>query len=241
MIYIFDVDGTLTPSRNKMDENFQSFFKTFCKHNRVWLISGSDHTKTIEQIGVNLWTSVEKAYQCSGNQLFQSGKLIRTTDWELPIATRWCLEKFLEQSKYPHRYGNHIEERPGMVNFSIVGRDCTQEQREEYFKWDNEHKERIEFSKELRERYLGLDAVVGGEISIDIYPRGKDKGQIVDELKDDKFMFFGDRLEPGGKDYSMKLATIHNKLKGNEFFHVKSWKDTRNILSSIIQSNAGVV
>ena len=42
------------------------------------------------------------------------------------------------------------------------------------------------------DRYQFLDAVVGGEISIDIYPTGKDKGQIVDELMDDKFIFFGD-------------------------------------------------
>ena len=166
MIYIFDIDGTLTPSRNKMDKNFHDFFMEFVKIHRVWLISGSDHTKTIEQIGVDLWTNVEKAYQCSGNQLFQRGSLIRTTDWELPIQTKGCLEKFLKESKYPHRYGNHIETRPGMVNFSIVGRQCTQEQREEYFKWDNEHKERIEFTKELKERYRFLDAVVGGEISI---------------------------------------------------------------------------
>ena len=240
MIYIFDIDGTLTPSRNKMDKNFHDFFMEFVKIHRVWLISGSDHTKTIEQIGVDLWTNVEKAYQCSGNQLFQRGSLIRTSDWELPIATKWCLEKFLEQSKYPHRYGNHIETRPGMVNFSIVGRQCTQEQREEYFKWDNEHKERVEFTKELKERYLGLDAVVGGEISIDIYPRGKDKGQIIDEI-DDNFMFFGDKLSLGGNDYPIKHASQLKQLKGNEFFHVKSWKDTRNILTSIIQTNAGII
>ena len=240
MIYIFDIDGTLTPSRNKMDENFHDFFMQFVKIHRVWLISGSDHTKTIEQIGVDLWTNVERAYQCSGNQLFQRGSLIRTTDWELPIETKWCLEKFLEQSKYPHRYGNHIETRPGMVNFSIVGRQCTQEQREEYFKWDNEHKERFKFTKELKERYKGLDAVVGGEISIDIYPRGKDKGQIIDEI-DDKFMFFGDKLSLGGNDYPIKHASQLKQLKGNEFFHVRGWKDTRNILTSIIQTNAGVV
>jgi phosphomannomutase len=240
MIYIFDIDGTLTPSRNKMDKNFHDFFMEFVKIHRVWLISGSDHTKTIEQIGVDLWTNVEKAYQCSGNQLFQRGSLIRTSDWELPIATKWCLEKFLEQSKYPHRYGNHIETRPGMVNFSIVGRQCTQEQREEYFKWDNEHKERVEFTKELKERYLGLDAVVGGEISIDIYPNGKDKGQIIDDI-DDNFTFFGDRLSPGGNDYPLKRASMVKQLKGNEFFNVKSWKDTRNLLTSIIQTNAGII
>lgn len=241
MIYIFDIDGTLTPSRNKMDKQFQELFKNFISAYRVWLISGSDHTKTIEQIGVDIWTNVERAYQCSGNQLFQKGSLIRSSDWEIPIQTKGCLEKFLEESKYPHRYGNHIETRPGMVNFSIVGRQCTQEQREEYFKWDKKHKEREAFVWELKERYKFLDAVVGGEISIDIYPRGKDKGQIVDELKDNKFMFFGDRLEPGGNDYSMKLATMHNRLKGNEFFHVKSWKETKNLLTSIIQQDAGIV
>ena len=63
----------------------------------------------------------------------------------------------------------------------------------------------------------------------------------MDELTDDKFTFFGDRLEPGGNDYSMKLATIHKRLRGNEFFHVKSWRDTRNLLSSIAQTNAGVI
>ena len=173
MIYIFDIDGTLTPSRNKMDKQFQELFKNFMSAYRVWLISGSDHTKTIEQIGVDIWRGVERTYQCSGNQLFKKGSLIRSSDWEIPIQTKGCLEKFLEESEYPHRYGNHIETRPGMVNFSVVGRQCTQEQREEYFKWDNEHQERIKFAWELRERYQFLDAVVGGEISIDIYPRGK--------------------------------------------------------------------
>ena len=42
MIYIFDVDGTLTKSRNKMDLSFAQFFYDFTEHNRVWLISGSD-------------------------------------------------------------------------------------------------------------------------------------------------------------------------------------------------------
>ena len=117
MIYIFDVDGTLTKSRNKMDLSFAQFFYDFIEHNRVWLISGSDKDKTIEQVGGTIWHKVERAYQCSGNQLFQNGRLIKENKFELPIQARVCLEAFLEESKYPHRYGNHIEERPGMVNF----------------------------------------------------------------------------------------------------------------------------
>ena len=48
MIYIFDVDGTLTQSRNVIDPKFKTFFQAFIKKNRVWLISGSDKDKTIE-------------------------------------------------------------------------------------------------------------------------------------------------------------------------------------------------
>tara|TARA_A100001015_G_scaffold198210_1_gene221132 strand:- start:294 stop:575 length:282 start_codon:yes stop_codon:yes gene_type:complete len=75
MIYIFDVDGTLTPSRNPMDKDFKDFFKKFLKKKRVWLISGSDKDKTIEQVGEDIWTSVERVYQSSGNQLWVKGEL----------------------------------------------------------------------------------------------------------------------------------------------------------------------
>ena len=43
------------------------------------------------------------------------------------------LGTIMSNSQYPYRYGNHIEDRGSMVNFSIVGRDCTQEQRDDFF------------------------------------------------------------------------------------------------------------
>ena len=50
MKYIFDVDGTLTPSRQKLDPNFLIFFNSFALANDVYLVTGSDRDKTIEQI-----------------------------------------------------------------------------------------------------------------------------------------------------------------------------------------------
>ena len=35
MIYIFDIDGTLTPSRNPIDKKFKEDFINFCKHQKV--------------------------------------------------------------------------------------------------------------------------------------------------------------------------------------------------------------
>ena len=40
--FIFDVDGTLTPSRREMDKEFVQFFFEFCTKNDVYLVTGSD-------------------------------------------------------------------------------------------------------------------------------------------------------------------------------------------------------
>ena len=233
MIYIFDVDGTLTPSRNPMDKDFKDFFKKFIKKKRVWLISGSDKDKTIEQVGEDIWTSVERVYQSSGNQLWVKGELKYQYEFKTEDYLKELLEMFLDKSEYPHRYGNHIEERPGALNFSVVGRDCTQEQREHYAKWDDKHQERKDFAWEIKERYPWLDAVVGGEISIDIYEKFKDKGQIVKDIRG-KFEFFGDRLYPGGNDFAIQQEIVIQKRKGCKTHPVKTWRDTEELLHSTI-------
>lgn len=232
MIYIFDIDGTLTPSRNVIDPKFKTFFEYFIKKNKVWLITGSDKDKTVEQIGHNIWGGVDRVYQCSGNVKYEKGELVRKNDWTAPEYLLELLNKFLEDSKYEYRYGKHIEQRTGMVNFSTVGRKCNQHQRDQYFIWDERHKEREAFAWEIRNRYPWLDATVGGEISIDIYRKGEDKGQILSEF-DSPFIFFGDRLQPGGNDYAVKRAAIKQGRENGEFIEVKSWKDTFKFLSSI--------
>ena len=234
MIYIFDIDGTLTPSRNPIDQEFKQDFLNFCKHQKVWLVTGSDKDKSVEQLGEDTWLAADRVYQCCGNQLWVGGDLVRQTEWSGPEYLDTMLNMFLEKSLYPNRHGNHIEKRIGMVNFSVVGRNCTQEQRNDYFAWDNINKEREAFAKELIERFPWLDATIGGEISIDIYERGADKGQILDDLNGDNFTFFGDNLIPGGNDYAIQEAAIAKKLKGNEFYNVESWKETRNLLYSIM-------
>ena len=227
MIYIFDIDGTLTPSRAVIDPKFKTFFEHFMKNNRVWLISGSDKDKTIEQIGHNIWGTVERAYQCSGNELYKEGELVYSNKWKLEGEPRLFLQNLLQRSQYPHRFGRHFEDRPGMLNFSIVGRDCTQYEREQYYKWDNLHGEREKFAKEFRTKFPDIDLVIGGEISMDIHPSGFDKGQVNRDV-DDTYTFFGDQLQEGGNDYPVKRDS---KSDSNVFYHVKSWEDTYKLLS----------
>ena len=84
-----------------------------------------------------------------------------------------------------------------------------------------------------KERYPWLDAVVGGEISIDIYEKFKDKGQIVKDIRG-KFEFFGDRLYPGGNDFAIQQEIVLQKRKGCKTHPVKTWRDTEELLHSTI-------
>ena len=128
-------------------------------------------------------------FTCCGNQFWKpdphivnvSAELIYENKFELPQHLETFLQIILKNSDYPHRYGNHIEDRGSMVNFSIVGRDCTQEQREEFFECDNEHNERKRIA-DIIKKAKGVDASIGGQISIDIYEEGKDKSQIIDVI-----------------------------------------------------------
>ena len=73
-----------------------------------------------------------------------------------------------------------------------------------YFEYDNEKGERKIIANAIKEKFPELDAVIGGQISVDIYPKGKDKSQILDVIKQDRlvevdeYVFIGDRIEGGG-------------------------------------------
>ena len=53
--YIFDIDGTLTPSRLPIDKEFKKWFINWCENKNIYFVTGSDKDKTIEQIGMDMW------------------------------------------------------------------------------------------------------------------------------------------------------------------------------------------
>ena len=243
-VYIFDVDGTLTPSRLPMTKKFQKFFGKWLKKNKFYLVTGSNIEKLQEQMCF-YDIEAEGIFTCCGNQFWRpdpsivniSAELIYENKFELSTKLKNTLEVILMSNQYPHRYGNHIEDRGSMVNFSIVGRNCTQEQREHFFKWDNERGERKKISTFLKHKFKDLDAVLGGQISIDIYPKGKDKSQILDIIeqerlvKPDEYIFIGDRTEKGGNDYP--LALLMDNTDNCDFYQTDGWEHTQKILEKL--------
>jgi phosphomannomutase len=223
--YIFDVDGTLTPSRGFIDHKFKYWFLDFVYSNNVYLITGSDYPKTEEQLGTVLCNAVERVYNCSGNDVWENGRNVRTDDWKLPVSARTWLEDKLEESSFSLRTGLHIEERPGMINFSVVGRNATHDERKLYVEYDQAHNERDTIADLFKLEFPTLDARPGGETGIDIAPVGKDKSQIVNDFDyNDVLYFFGDRMDKFGNDYPLKKVIIENDL--GFAYQVTGWQDT---------------
>ena len=139
-IFVFDVDGTLTPSRGTIDKDFKHWLQT--KFGFKWaVVTGSDKEKTQEQLGIDLWSSIV-SYNCSGNNIFINGLEIYKSDWKIPYACEQKLFEFLIGSAYPNKTGSHIEHRVGLCNFSVVGRNANLAERADYFEWDNYTQER---------------------------------------------------------------------------------------------------
>jgi phosphomannomutase len=236
-IFMFDVDGTLTPSRLPMTKEMEDVFVPFCENNRVFLVTGSDMSKIMEQIPEKIRYLVEGIFTCSGNALTVGDDIVYDNSFEPPQGLVETLEAWLEYSSYPVKTGNHLEHRSGMLNYSTVGRNCTQEQRETYEQWDLENGERRILREKILHMWPSLDCAIGGQISLDIYPRGLDKSQsyyrVKQQNRDHAIIFCGDRLSPGGNDYPFfkAMSSDYTKCKPLDLaIPVTGWQETKRFL-----------
>lgn len=223
--FVFDVDGTLTDSRKSIDKKFEEFMLDFTRMHTCYICTGSDRAKTVEQIGTKLTNQFKLAFHCSGNLIYKNGIEISRSPWALSSKELDFLQQALDNTYYPEKTGNHIEERIGTANFSIVGRNANHEQRQRYVIWDNETKSRDTIAKQFNSLFPKSQAVVGGETSIDIFKLGHDKSQIINHITDKtQVIYFGDKCFPGGNDYAISSIC-------DNFYQIDNgWKETYMIL-----------
>ena len=230
--FIFDVDGTLTPSRQEIDPDFEKYMIEFSNENDVYLVTGSNREKTIEQVGDTLFHAAKRVYNCSGSDVYEGDLNVYRDEWDVPEDVEEFLMDELHHSKFPVRTGTHVERRPGGINFSILGRGqgVVLEERDEYVKWDRTHHERKNLAIKIKNRFPDLEVQVGGQTGLDISPLGRNKSQILrDFSKDDFIYFYGDMMNEGQNDFP--LADAIRKKELGFTYHVHSFQHTWDILS----------
>uniref|UniRef100_A0A915K4H5 Phosphomannomutase n=1 Tax=Romanomermis culicivorax TaxID=13658 RepID=A0A915K4H5_ROMCU len=217
IIFLFDVDGTLTKARQRISPQFATYLNNLRKIVPLAVVSGSDLSKVAEQLGSDVeevLNNYDYVFTENGLVAHRGGKLLATKsisdqvgDDTLQKFINFCLG-YLSKIELPVKRGNFIEFRKGMINVSPIGRSCSQTERDEFSLYDKEHKIREKFVESMKSHFPNdnLQFAIGGQISIDIFPIGWDKTYCLQYLVNDGFdsiHFFGDKTSPGGNDYEI--------------------------------------
>jgi phosphomannomutase len=228
VIALFDIDGTLTLPRQSATPEMINILKELRKKIFVGVVGGSDFAKQKEQLGANVLELVDYSFAENGLIAYKDGKLIHSKsiaehlgEDKLKQFLNFTLH-YLADIDIPVKRGTFIEFRTGLINVSPIGRNCSQKEREEFYLYDKQHKIREKMVEVLEKKFgdtLGLKFSIGGQISIDVFPKGWDKTYCLQHLKDFKEIhFFGDKTEPGGNDYEIYTSrqVIGHSVTGPE-------------------------
>jgi len=182
------------------------------KHVTVGVVGGSDLVKIKEQLGEEAPSEFDYLFSENGLVSYRDGKSFHSQsfkDWLGEERLKKFLNfnlSYLSQLDIPIKRGTFIEFRKGMLNISPIGRNCSQEERDDFYKYDSEHKVREKMVSVLETEFAdyGLKYSIGGQISFDVFPKGWDKTYCLQFVKNfDNIYFFGDKTLEGGNDFEI--------------------------------------
>ena len=134
--------------------------------------------------------------------------------------------------------GTFLEYRGSCLNWAIPGRNATKKERKIFSERDVKFKIRQRLIAKVSEHlnasiFSKLEFKIGGEISIDILPRGWNKTYCMNYLPSEwsKIYFLGDRCLPGQNDYE-----IYNLIKGKKegkSFIVEDYTEFKDVMKVI--------
>ncbi|XP_072839027.2 phosphomannomutase 2 [Pogona vitticeps] len=190
------------------------FLQALRKKVKVGVVGGSDFEKIQEQLGEEVVENYDYVFPENGLVAYKDGKLLHKQSIQgqmgeelLQDLINYCLS-YIAKIKLPRKRGTFIEFRNGMLNVSPVGRNCSREERIEFYEFDKREGIRETFVADLRRDFAGkgLTFSIGGQISFDVFPDGWDKRYCLGTVCEDgfkKIYFFGDKTMPGGNDYEI--------------------------------------
>ena len=241
-LLIFDLDGTLAPSKSFLEKETAILIANILNTKKVAVISGGNFDQFNKQFLSQLELSSEQLHNLyllpvTGTQMYSwnNDQWIKKyheenfTDSErekilsaLPQAVSASGVAFPETT-----YGEQIEDRGKQITFSALGQDAPIDAKSA---WDPTHEKRQHIISVLKTFIPEFPINMGGMTSIDI---GWDKGQALEKfskemnVSKEKILFFGDALFPGGNDYPAQEIGLESIL-------VKDPADTRTYLKNML-------
>lgn len=233
-IVAFDMDGTLTESKQHLEELMSNALRDLLKQKKVAIITGGSYGQFQKQFlpYFNVSDSDKDLIYnnlillpVSGSQRYEFDK--EKNDWvmtdmekfpeELRNKTLAVLNGIIESGHYDIgaviKGDEIIEDRGTQITLSALGQHAPLEAKKV---WDPDEAKRQVMKLEIEAQLPDVSVSIGGGTSVDILPKGFNKAKGLIRLLDklgmtiNDMVFVGDAVFPGGNDYSAYEAGIES-------------------------------
>ncbi len=241
-IVAFDMDGTVTESLTPMDFEMAKVFSDLLKEHKVAVISGAAFKSFKLQILDTLSkdANLKNLVILSGNgtsfYMFENSwksiyedKLSEAEKKKIREVIIETLKKLDVFKGFEEKKGA-IDDKSGQLTLKMISGDAPLEEK---LAWDPDKIKREPIRKLLQEKLPDYEVKIGGTTSIDITPKGVDKGYAIKKVMEyfkaqkEEVLFLGDAIFPGGNDYAAAQVVDGIKVSGPE--------ETKEVIRNILQ------
>lgn len=244
-LIIFDLDGTLAPSKSPLESTMAGLLFRLLAKKKVAVISGGRFAQFETQFlaklphgadnmtnMIILPTSGTAMYTWKGEWHKKYAEVLSEKEKTKIIN---ALKESLKETGFvqPERiYGEQIEDRETQITFSALGQTAPLELKKV---WDPDHKKRDKIVPIMQAKLPEFDVRIGGTTTIDTTKRGVNKAYGIYKLEKythipiSNMLFVGDALFPGGNDYPARSTGI-------ECIEVKDEKATEELIRTWLES-----
>jgi HAD superfamily hydrolase (TIGR01484 family) len=240
-LIVFDLDGTLAPSKAPLDAEMSSLLHDLLSVVKVAVISGGAWLQFEKQVLSHL-PQDERLARLSilptcGTKFFQYA-----SDWKQLYSEDFTADEkqkiigALNQAiglagfSVEMTWGETIEDRGSQITYSALGQQAPLDEKE---KWDPGIARRKKIKAILDTIIPEFSVRIGGSTSIDITRQGIDKAYGIRKLRDildipvKEMVYVGDALFVGGNDYPAEQAGVIS-------IPVQSPSETKRVIEAIL-------
>jgi HAD superfamily hydrolase (TIGR01484 family) len=254
-LIVFDLDGTLAPSKSAMDGEMSRLFDDLLARKKVAVIGGGRYSlfkmqlleplkelKTQKELLVNL--SLFPTTATAFYRYDHGWKNVYTKNLSKKerAKIRKAFFDVFKETHYEHpkkTYGPLIEDRGTQVSFSVFGQNIVAALGKKGIqikdKWRRENTPlKLKLAKLVQGRLPELEVHAAGYTTIDVTHKGIDKAYGLHQIEKylhisiKDMIFIGDALFPGGNDYAVKKT-------GVQAIPVSGPEETKKIIRKIIK------
>ncbi len=250
-LVVFDLDGTLAPTKSTIDKEMSSLLEQLLKKKRVAVIGGGklelfeeqflNELKVPSKLLKNLFLFPVTAtsffrYNNGWKNIYTHN--LSAEEVDRIMATFTEVFKEINYQKPKITYGTIIENRGSQITWSALGQDVVKVLGEKGVelknKWRDENTPlKLKIAKLLQKYLPDLEVHAAGYTSIDITKKGIDKAYGLKQMekllkvKIANMVFVGDAIFPGGNDYAVTKTSV-------DYFPVKTPEDTKVVIRRIL-------